>query len=431
MLNNSSFKNLIGNLDSEGKVIHVSDPTDPAIEVCAAAAKHLGTTMLFENLKGFPGFKGVTEVLKSEQVFEQIYNMDYISFLNHVSQAVACPIPCVEAEKPIWVNKKDSLKDLPIPRYFENDGGLYIAGGMLILNYPGSTACNISFNRLMVVDDSHLAFNIHKGKHTDLLCNDAEKKGERIPAAIIIGAEPSVMVAAASPAPWGTDELDVASAIKTSPISVMSWNGIKIPADAEIVIMGYVENEKVPEGPFVDYLGVMHGQGKGRLFSVDSIYCADDPVFHALMPGASKEHLQLMAVPVEAEIAQRLRKLTRFKDVTLTRESGLFHAVISIDKSTDGEAKTALMATLSSYPFIKHAVVVDADVDIRDSAAVEKAIALCVQADKDVIVVPGLKATMVDPRTAPDMLGAKMGIDATRPVSSDKEKYEPIPWPEI
>jgi len=432
MTADTEFRKLVKDSLDHDRACVVSDEVDPWLELSAIAAKKLGTTVFFEKLKGYPGFRAVTELLSSDTKCERFWSKERGDFLSMISTAAVSPQPCRVVEKAHFTRRLKSLDELPLPRFFSSDGGKYITGGMILIKYPESDACNISFNRLMQVDSMHLAFNIHKGKHTDLLCRDAEEKGRRIPAAVVIGTDPAVMIAASAPAPWGTDELAVASAIRGRPLDVVRgpYTGLPIPAESEIVIEGYIETDKVPEGPFVDYLGVMHGQGTGRLFSVEKVYCAENPIFHALMPGNSQEHLELMSLPVEAEIAQRLRKLTRFVDVTLTRSSGLFHVVASIRKSTDGEAKTALLAMLSSYPFLKHAVVVDENVNIRSIAEVEKAIALCVQADQDVIIVSGAKATMVDPRSTSDLLGAKMGLDATRPINAGKEKFQAVPWPE-
>jgi 2,5-furandicarboxylate decarboxylase 1 len=66
---------------------------------------------------------------------------------------------------------------------------------------------------------------------------------------------------------------------------------------------------------------------------------------------------------------------------------------------------------------IKHVVIVDDDIDVRNGTAVEWAIATRVQADRDVIVIPNLSSMALDPSQPnfPSGIGAKMIVDATLP----------------
>ena len=103
--------------------------------------------------------------------------------------------------------------------------------------------------------------------------------------------------------------------------------------------------------------------------------------------------------------------------------------IVSIRKQA-GEGKNALMAVLSVGD-IKHAVVVDDDIDVYDPLDVEWAIATRVQGDRDVFIVPGARAKPLDP-SLPVMpagvvpTGAKVGIDATIPEGIPRERYERI-----
>jgi 2,5-furandicarboxylate decarboxylase 1 len=64
---------------------------------------------------------------------------------------------------------------------------------------------------------------------------------------------------------------------------------------------------------------------------------------------------------------------------------------------------------------VKLVVVVDEDVDVRNPTEVEWAIATRMQADRDVIILPGMAGLHLDPSQPnhPSGLGAKMLIDAT------------------
>jgi len=110
---------------------------------------------------------------------------------------------------------------------------------------------------------------------------------------------------------------------------------------------------------------------------------------------------------------------------------GAWHVVMSIKKSA-GEGKNALLAALSVSD-IKHAVVVDDDIDVYNPLEVEWAIATRVQGDRDVFVISGARTKPLDP-SLPVMpagvvpTGAKVGIDATIPENIPRERYERISY---
>jgi len=82
--------------------------------------------------------------------------------------------------------------------------------------------------------------------------------------------------------------------------------------------------------------------------------------------------------------------VTTAKNVVLTTGGcGYFHAVVQVRKSTQGDAKNAILAALSAHTSLKHVVVVDEDIDPADPAEVEYAIATRVRGDRDIVVIPG------------------------------------------
>jgi UbiD family decarboxylase len=122
----------------------------------------------------------------------------------------------------------------------------------------------------------------------------------------------------------------------------------------------------------------------------------------------------------------------KVKAVNLT-EGGCswLHAVVSIDKLVDGDAKNALTATFSAHPSLKHAVVVDTDIDVYDPNKVEWAIATRFQANEDLIIIPQARGSTLDPSADQETgLTTKAGIDATRPLTKPKEKFDPATIPQ-
>ncbi|MGB4393372.1 MAG: hypothetical protein WBI98_00600, partial [Tepidanaerobacteraceae bacterium] len=89
----------------------------------------------------------------------------------------------------------------------------------------------------------------------------------------------------------------------------------------------------------------------------------------------------------------------------------------AIKQRFNGEAKVAGLATIPHHDIIKHIVVVDDDIDPFDEKQVLWAIATRVQADKDVTIIPNCRGGLLDPSSVIEGIGAKMVIDATKPMT--------------
>src|SRR6266446_343318 len=83
-------------------------------------------------------------------------------------------------------------------------------------------------------------------------------RGEKLPAAVILGAPPCVAFTSAQKVPESLDELHVAGGLVGAPINVVKAKTVDllVPAEAEIVVEGYIDTEYLePEAPF----GESHG----------------------------------------------------------------------------------------------------------------------------------------------------------------------------
>ena len=107
---------------------------------------------------------------------------------------------------------------------------------------------------------------------------------------------------------------------------------------------------------------------------------------------------------------------------------GRYHLHIKLRKTQDGEAKNVLLGAFAAHYDIKQAVVVDEDVDIHDAQSVEWAIATRFQADQDLVVVGNSQGSKLDPSSR-NGLGAKMGLDATKPLDAPEMKFKRIAVP--
>ena len=87
----------------------------------------------------------------------------------------------------------------------------------------------------------------------------------------------------------------------------------------------------------------------------------------------------------------------------------------------------AMLAAMANNADIKHVVVVDDDIDIFDMEQVEWALATRFQGDRDLLVIPRIQVSTLDPSALG--FGAKVGCDATAPVGGLNELFKPIAIP--
>ena len=85
-----------------------------------------------------------------------------------------------------------------------------------------------------------------------------EGKRKRMEIAVAIGADPAVMYSAILPLPPELDEMMIAGFLRNKPVEMVKCEtvDVEVPANAEIVLEGYVElGEMRTEGPIGDHTG--------------------------------------------------------------------------------------------------------------------------------------------------------------------------------
>ena len=416
--------------DIENEVIHIKEPLSKLYEVSAALQKFDGGKVLsFERVKehdvrmigGLCGSRprvlnalGVT----SDELYPTLIN------------ATKNPLKCNMGEGPVKeVVEEGSLADIPILTHFKGDPGPYITSGILYAKNPETPEENVSFHRLLVLDEKRMAIRIVPRQLYRLTQLAEESNIESLDVSISIGVHPALLVAAALPASFGMSEFDVANRLLNGGVKLTKCEHVDAlaPADAELVLEGkLLLNEKVTEGPFVDLSGTFDVQRQQPLIELKGVMHREDYIYHALLPSGS-EHRILMGMPREPRIWEYVRNVVpNVRGVNMTVGGmGWLHCVVSFEKFREGDPKNVLMAIFAAHPSLKHAVVVDSDIDPYDMQQVEWAIATRFKADEDLLIVPNVRVSSLDPAGDQEKeLGCKMGIDATRPMFKDQAGFK-------
>ena len=260
----------------------------------------------------------------------------------------------------------------------------------------------------------------------------AERGGQPLDVAIVIGVDPLTLLSSQAIAPIDFDELTIAGALHGAPLSVVkcATSDLRVPAEAEIVVEGRVlPAVRELEGPFGEFPQYYGERAKRHVIEVTAVSMRKDALFHTIV-GGGLEHLLLGAIPREATLLAHLRRsFPNVRDVHLAAGGVCrYHLYVQIAKRQEGEAKNVMMGAFAGHYDVKHVIVVDEDVDIHNPAEVEWAVATRFQADKDLVIIPESQGSKLDPSTR-DGVGAKMGMDATKPLNAEEMKFMRIRVP--
>jgi len=411
------MREFIEKMRTAGLVADVQQEVSPDIE----APKMAATTdrlLFFHNLAGNRAVMNMTGTRSSLAL---ALGMDEAGMVKALADA---KFDGKVVENGTLAMEKPDLAKIPIMRHFPKDAGKYLTSGIVFSRYDGVE--NASIHRMLVLDDHRVAARLVEGRHTHVMLKRALAKGEKLPVAVTIGTHPAVTFASCTRVPTGM-ELSFAAELMGGSLSVKRCsNGVLVP-DAEIVLEGFITAELVEEGPFVDITGTYDPVRMQHVIEFTGMYTKPDFIYHGILPGGD-EHKMLMGAPYEPKIYKAVAGVTEVLNVVLTKGGcGYLHAVVQIKKSTQGDAKNAIMAAFAAHTSLKHVVVVDGDIDPADPEEVEYAIATRVRGDLDVMVITGVRGSSLDPCQCEDGTNVKIGVDATM-VSGREADFTRATW---
>jgi len=310
------------------------------------------------------------------------------------------------------------LAQLPMIRHFDTDRAPYITNAVIVAEDPVTGVANLSYHRSMRHARNALATSLHSRGHLWRMLQTAKTRGDTLKVAMVIGAHPLFMLAAAARVPFGTDERAIAGGLFGAPLELVRTPryGIGVPAAAEFVLEGTIDPDAhAEEGPFGEFTGYSSDRSTNNVLRVDTILRRKDAWLVDVVGGPYAEHLTLARLPREAEMSEKLK--ARFPAVTALQypNSGThFHCYVALTQTRDGEARQIMLALLGLDPYLKNVVAVDSDIDIANDSQVLWAIATHFQPHQDVFIVDGLPGSPLDPSSSAAGTTSRMGIDATR-----------------
>ena len=255
----------------------------------------------------------------------------------------------------------------------------------------------------------------------------------RMEVAVAIGTDPALTFCAIVPAPPDVEEFLIAGFLRQKPVELVKCETVdlEVPADAEIVLKGYVNLDELrTEGPFGDHTGFYSLEDLYPVFHATCITHRKDPIYATTIVGKPPMEDGWMGKAVE-RIFLPLMKLTipEIVDINLPLE-GVFHnlMIVSIRKSYPGQARKVMNAiwSLGQAMFTKCILVVDEDVNVQDPGEVTLKVLNNIDPERDIQFTLGPIDSLDHASRFPNY-GSKMGVDATRKWSTEGFTR---PWPD-
>ncbi|MFY4774815.1 UbiD family decarboxylase [Metabacillus sp. RGM 3146] len=436
-MRSKSFRTWLKYLQDTGKLAVIDKKVSLLYEVAAITKKLDGKkASYFTKVEDYE-IPVVSGICSTREHFAEALETDPDKLIGKFQQASSAPAACRHVEQQEAPVKKHiileniDLGSFPIPVHHEEDSGKYITAGLFIVRDPVTRKQNVSIHRLQISGKDKLGVLLLP-RHTYHLYKQAEEEGRPLECAIVIGVDPATLLASQASTPFGIDELEIASALRGEPLEVVRCEtvDIDVPAYAEIVLEGKIlPHIRESEGPFGEFPKYYGPRSDKEVVQITAISHRSNPIFYTIVP-AGYEHLLLGGIPREASLIQSIRQTVPSVQAVHMSPGGTcrYHAIVSIKKRNDGEAKNAIIAAFANSFDIKHVVVVDDEVDIFNMEEVEWAIATRFQAEKDLVTVHAAQGSKLDP-SANNGVGSKMGFDCTVPLNSEPMRYKRIGIP--
>jgi UbiD family decarboxylase len=431
-------------LEDQGQLLRVQEEVDPKFEIAAGIRKTSdigGPALLFEKVKGFPGWRVLGGLFATRKLIALALGIPEDKLLEQYLRLEEKRIPpeivkSAAVKEVCWKGDQVDLYRLPLVTHSEKDCGPYITIGVQIGKDLDTGHRNVSIHRMLRLGKDRLSLWAPVDHHLGRMILRSEEKGKGLEVATAIGVDPAIIIGSQAKVPWGVDEFHVGGGLRGAPVKLVPCETIdvEVPAAAEIVIEGVtIPGERVADGPYGEYPGCYSEAKHAPVVKVTAITMRRNPIYQTALTGLPvTENHTLIEYANAAVVYREAQKIVPEVKAVHVTPGGTFrhHVVVSIRKRHEPEARNLILGLLALGIGLKQVTVVDDDIDVHDAVDVEWALSTRMQPDRDVIVVPNLVCSTLDPSVPKPRTSAGWGIDATAPLT-DRERFEKVKVPGV
>ncbi len=442
----TDLRSFLAHLEAKGDLVRVRAEVDPVYElneIAQRTVRERGPALLFENVKGSPfplainflaTFERITDAIgmEPEALGEKLLGFakelnppkpgkiwgtrDFWPRLIAFRPRRAFSAPCHDI-----VDHNPDLLSLPMLKTWPQDGGSFVTFPLVFTRHPVDGKSNVGIYRMQRFDRTTTGMHWQIQKGGGFHYHEAEKRGHALPVAVVLGADPALMLAGIFPLPEGFEEIAFAGILraKATTLTPTKTLPIEVPANAEFVLEGEVPPyERRLEGPFGDHFGHYCDAADFPVFNVRTITRRHGAIYPAAVVGKPPQEDRYMGDGSQM-IMGPLIKLIRpeVRDVWAYYESG-FHnlLVVSMEARYVREPIRTAMGILGEgqLGLSKVVVMVDADVDARSFPAVLDALRDNFDPREDFMLISKAPLDTLDFTSFKMHLGSRMVLNATR-----------------
>jgi UbiD family decarboxylase len=413
-----------------------------------------GPALLFDDVPGIkPGFRILSNLFAGKRKNMTLgfpVDLDKVAlsdaFADNYDEERLIPPVFVE-DGPIFENiltgDDVDVEIFPTPIWHELDGGRYIGTGSYnVTQDPNAGWYNLGAYRIMLHDKKHVTFNTAPGKHGRMHHEDYIKRGEKMPVVCVVGGDPITFFMGGTEAADAVSEFDIAGGMRGKPLELVrgKHTGLPFPANAEIVLEGFVDPEiLVPEGPFGDWTGTYTEAGRKRpLCEITAIYHRNDPILLGFSPQSLPDEYSRYRAITRSALVRRNIEDAGVPDIKAVwcHECGGSRLLIAvaITQRYPGHATQAGQIACQCHNGVyggKWVIVVDDDVDVTNLDELIWATLTRADPMTDIDFIRNAWDSPADPLIHPDerakgnITNSRMIIDACRPFHW-RDRFSPI-----
>ena len=464
-MNYPSLREFIYQLEREEELLRIKERVSPILEITEITDRISkqpggGKALLFENVEGssmsvlinaFGSVKrmnmalGVHDIEDIPKRIERYIKipppstlLDKAKLLPMLLEATQFPPKLLTTTHPpcqeiVHLNDDIDMGKIPVLQCWPDDAGRFITFPIVINRSTDKKIRNVGLYRMQVYDKRTTAMHWHIHKDGAHFFHEYKKQNKVMEVAVALGADPASCYSASAPLPYGIDEFLLAGFIrkKSVPLVKCKTVDLEVPANAEIVLEGYIDpSEMRLEGPFGDHTGYYSQDGDYPVLHLTAITHRKDPVYLTTIVGKPPQEDFYLGRATERIFLPLLKtQLPEIVDMNMPAE-GVFHncVIVSIDKRYPMQSRRIMSALwgLGQMSFVKIIITVDSKVNVHDYEEVAKVLLSTVDFKTDLFFSEGI-LDVLNHASDQVLYGSKLGIDLTSKIEGEPGYGKAVP----
>jgi 4-hydroxy-3-polyprenylbenzoate decarboxylase len=268
------------------------------------------------------------------------------------------------------------LSKIPVLTCWPKDGGPFITLPVIHTKDLETNSRNVGMYRMQVFGPTLTGMHWHKHKVSAKHFSAYKKAGVKMPVAVSLGGDPVYAYSATAPLPENVDEYMLAGFLRKKKVELVrciTQPEIEVPADADIIIEGYVDpaDDLIWEGPFGDHTGYYSLADWYPRFHVTAVTHRKNAVYPATIVGIPPQEDAWLGKATERIFLApiKMTMVPEIMDMDMPVE-GVFHNLVitQICKDYAGQGQKVMNAMWGAGQMMFNKILVLADQGIKIQA---------------------------------------------------------------